>query len=45
LVYKPTLGDNIRPVEQNDIKRAINMMYLSSLLILGFFSLAAWLVL
>ncbi len=44
IVYKPTLGDNIRPVESYDIRRGVEMMYLTSVLILGFFSLAYWMI-
>lgn len=40
-VYKPTLGDDLRPVEEEDIRRGIRMMYLSSLLALVFFSVIA----
>lgn len=42
LVDKPTLGDDTRPVEKNDIGRAVQMMYLSSLLVLLFFSFIIW---
>jgi len=43
-VYKPTLGDDIRPVEYRDIRRSVRMMHLSSLLVLGFFSLLYWVI-
>ncbi|MGI6686152.1 MAG: adenosylcobinamide-phosphate synthase CbiB [Bacillota bacterium] len=38
-VFKPTLGDDLRPVEHRDIPRGVKMMYLSSWLVLGFFSM------
>lgn len=31
LVYKPTIGDALREVEDDDIERTVNIMYLSSL--------------
>ncbi|WP_313340898.1 adenosylcobinamide-phosphate synthase CbiB [Sedimentibacter sp.] len=34
LVHKPTIGDNIREVEIEDIKRANNLMYVTSILCL-----------
>ena len=36
VVKKPTIGDDIRPVEAEDIKRANHLMYLTSFLCLVF---------
>lgn len=44
VVYKPTIGDNIRPVNMYDIRQGVNMMYLSSMLTLIFFSLINWMI-
>ena len=38
VVKKPTIGDDIRPVEAEDIKRANHLMYLTSFLGLVFFA-------
>ena len=38
VVKKPTIGDDIRPVEAEDIKRANHLMYLASFLGLVFFA-------
>ena len=38
VVKKPTIGDDIRPVEVEDIKRANHLMYLTSFLGLVFFA-------
>ena len=38
LVHKETIGDDIRPVEAEDIKRANHLMYLTSFLGLAFFA-------
>ena len=38
VVKKPTIGDDIRPVEAEDIKRANHLMYLTSFLGLAFFA-------
>lgn len=38
-VYKPTIGDDIRQVERQDIRHGVKMMYLSAVLVLVFFSL------
>lgn len=42
IVYKPTIGDDIKPVEMDDIRRTVKMMYLASFLILIFFSGINW---
>ncbi len=44
VVVKPTLGDNMRPVHEDDIKQSVKLMYLSSLLVLGVFSLISWIL-
>ena len=38
VVKKPTIGDDIRPVEAEDIERANHLMYLTSFLGLAFFA-------
>ena len=38
IVKKPTIGDALRPVEYEDIKRANHLMYLTSFLGLVFFA-------
>lgn len=44
IVYKPTIGDDIKPVEMDDIRRTVKMMYLASFLVLIFFSWINWMV-
>ncbi|MEN3003615.1 adenosylcobinamide-phosphate synthase CbiB [Dehalobacterium formicoaceticum] len=43
-VYKPTIGDDIRPVEGEDIKRTVKLMYLASFLTMVVFSLIFWMI-
>lgn len=39
-VYKPTIGENIRPPQYEDIKKAVQLLYGSSFLALGFLTVA-----
>lgn len=45
LYKKPTIGDDLRPVEYEDIKRANQLLYATALLSLLVFSLVKFLVL
>ncbi|ATW28122.1 adenosylcobinamide-phosphate synthase CbiB [Candidatus Formimonas warabiya] len=44
VVHKPTIGDDLRPVQQDDILWAIRMMVLSSVLVMIFFSFIYWFI-
>ena len=43
-VDKPWMGDEQRPIEQEDIRRTIRLMYVASTLALVLFALVSWLV-
>jgi adenosylcobinamide-phosphate synthase len=41
-IYKPTIGDDARPVEGEDIKRTVKLMYLATVVTMVVFSLIIW---
>ena len=44
LYEKPTIGDNIRPVESQDIKRANRLLYVSAAMAVALFAGVRWLI-
>ena len=44
LYEKPTIGDNIRPVESQDIKRANRLLYVSAAMAVALFAGIRWLI-
>lgn len=42
LYEKPTIGDDIRPVEADDIRRANRLLYMTSILAVILFAVIAW---